>query len=350
MKQPLKFFIGVALLLGSTSKLFSQWTLLETGWETNCPVAVSESVLATGDEVYIFLTNTDHQVYYNNFVLLNNTLVGVNSWRQVTFPGVVPRDWFDSPVTFTKLNGELYVFGRIREFGNPAFNKDLPANSIFWAHTTDGQNHWTDWTPLPGGGTTAEPMQALTCNGGIFLFGIGVNDRKIYQNVFTNNEWRGWVPVGDATFAKGISATIAANRLYLFGISNDYTLIKNSAAIRPDNTTDWSTWEPVSETGEKFYSTVTATNYADKEIHLFGIKYNNVQHGVGIVENINTLPPTNRRSTLGLAKANWTGWHSLEENDDSFYYHAPSVSSDMRLNERKIIFAISHRKLYYRFL
>jgi hypothetical protein len=342
------FIISVVFLFFLNSQSHSQWIPLNDAPETNCSVTVSEFTVGTGNGVVIFLTSTSGNVYYNTFNILNDIPVPTSSWQLATFSGAVPRDWFDSPVTLTTMNGELYVFGRIRKFGNPAFNKNLPVNKIFWAHTTDGQNHWTDWTPLPSGGTTDASMSAVTWNESIYLFSKSVADGKIYQNIFFNNTWSGWSVIGGSTiFTQGLSATIAANRLYLFGTSNDHIAMKNSATIKTNHKTVWSIWEPLSDGGEKFYSTLTVANDADQTLRLFGFKYNNVQHGIGILENDYDIPIPNIKSK-SLNK--WIGWHTLEENEDKYYYNPPSIPADLRPTYKKILFVIANRKLYYRYL
>jgi len=113
----------------------SQWTQIDAP-ATDCSVAVSDN--GSGSAVVIFLTGTDNNIYYNTLDLNENRLL--STWQEATFPGSVPRNWFDSPPTCATLKGELYVFGRIRKFGNPTFNMDLPENTIYWAHTIGGQS------------------------------------------------------------------------------------------------------------------------------------------------------------------------------------------------------------------
>ncbi len=341
----LLFTIAVALSVHERS--FAQWTPIEGAPETNVPVAVTEFPVGTGNGVTVFVTSTVGNVYYNTFNILNKIPVALGNWNLATFSGVVPRDWFDSPVAVTMRNGELFVFGRIKKFGNPTFNNDLPVNSIRWAHTTDNREHWTDWLPLPGGGTTREVMAAVSWKDAIYLFRTG-EDGKVSMNMLLNNVWSGWSPVpGSPVLTKGLTATVTNGQLFLLGIASSNNMpTKISASIKSTHSLSWSIWEPIAGS-EKSYAGLSVNNNADTELQLFGIKYNNVLHGVGYIQNHFSLPISGRAAGKFH---NWDGWKLLENGDDNFYYQPLSIPSNYPSAADHIIFSIAKRKLYYRFL
>ncbi|MBB5421745.1 hypothetical protein [Paraburkholderia atlantica] len=49
--------------------------------------------------------------------------------------------------------------------------------------TFDGVT-WSGWSAVPGGGTTLLPDTAVSYNGKLYLFGIGIGDHGHYVNSF----------------------------------------------------------------------------------------------------------------------------------------------------------------------
>ncbi len=71
---------------------------------------------------------------------------------------------------------------------------------------------------MPGGGTTDVALNAATFNKMLYLFGKGINDKRVYVNTFDGNAWSGWSEVpGGGTTDVSLSATAFSGRLYLFG-------------------------------------------------------------------------------------------------------------------------------------
>lgn len=84
-----------------------------------------------------------------------------------------------------------------------------------------GQETWSGWSEVPGGGTTLVSDAATAYGDGkLYLFGIGVNNHRHYVNTFDGANWSGWSEVlGGGTTAVSDAVTgYADGKLYLFGI------------------------------------------------------------------------------------------------------------------------------------
>jgi len=186
-------------------------------------------------------------------------------------------------------------------------------------------------------------MKAVTWNG-IYLFSKGINDEKIYQNTFTNG-WSGWSLVDNSvSFSEGLAATATESSLYLFGVSNEHAAMGITAFMKADQSIGWTMWEPIPGNGEKFYSSLAATNNANKEINLLGIKYNSLGHGIGIVETDYTIPT---RGIENPKTKKWTDWVTLDNKEVA---NPPAVCADLLPPGKRIILVVSNQQVFYRFL
>jgi hypothetical protein len=96
---------------------------------------------------------------------------------------------------------------------------------------------WTDWSAVPGGGTTdVKPNAGVDYSGNLHLFVKGINDRRIYmQSMWGGTEaWTGWVevPPGGQTTNHSLSSVLHDNDLHLFAVRDDGHIIHKRVFIR----------------------------------------------------------------------------------------------------------------------
>jgi len=85
---------------------------------------------------------------------------------------------------------------------------------------------WTNWSAVPGGGTTDRaPASAVDYSGNLHLLVKGINDRRIYMNnmVGATQAWSGWaeVPPGGMTTNHTLATAMHDNVLYAFSVRDD---------------------------------------------------------------------------------------------------------------------------------
>jgi hypothetical protein len=95
---------------------------------------------------------------------------------------------------------------------------------------------WTNWNPVPGGGTTdAKPDACVDNSGNLHLLVKGINDRKIYmQSMWGANEaWTGWVevPPGGQTTNHSLGSALHETSLHLFAVREDGHIVHKRAFI-----------------------------------------------------------------------------------------------------------------------
>ena len=112
----------------------------------------------------------------------------------------------------------------------------LPARS-------QGVISFQSWTPLPNG-VTATGLGGASFGGNIHLFAVGIDDRKLYENIkYGATSWRGWQPVDDIARTDAAPAAVTfSGQLFLFhkGMGGVIYVSRKSSSHGP-----WSTWEPV---------------------------------------------------------------------------------------------------------
>jgi hypothetical protein len=305
---------------------------------TKTSVCVTDN--GSGSAVAVFLTGIDHNIYYNTIDLVSGK--SLSTWQKATFPGPVPRDLFDSPAACTALNGELYVFAPVRKYP-PGGLISIAPDTIYMANTKNGQRQWTDWVPLPSGGTTNEAMAATTYGSTILLFGKGVGDKRVYQNVFSNNAWSGWSLVNNSlTTSQGLATAILRDRLFLFVIGE--TDNKIHWMSRQLNNPTWAAPDlvPMGNLGP-VNSQVAATSTANAGIRLYGVFSGS--GGGPVMVNVYTRP------TPGGVKGGWGEWKPLPGRQTTNF--APAVAStapSAAADAMRAVFVVSGDKLYVQFL
>jgi len=106
---------------------------------------------------------------------------------------------------------------------------------------------WTNWSPVPGGGTTdLRPNACVDASGNLHLFAKGINDRRIYmQSMWGNTEvWgAGWieVPPGGLTTHNSIASALHEQNVNLFAVRDDGQIIHKRVFIGsgPLNSEPW---------------------------------------------------------------------------------------------------------------
>ncbi len=95
---------------------------------------------------------------------------------------------------------------------------------------------WTNWSPVPGGGTTdAQPNAAVDYSNNLHLFVKGINDRRVYmQSMSGNNEtWGSWMEVapGGLTTHHSLASALHENQLHLFCVRDDGHIMQKRVFI-----------------------------------------------------------------------------------------------------------------------
>ncbi len=154
---------------------------------------------------------------------------------------------------------------------------------------------WHGWSEVPGGGTTDVGPACITDPSlpRLFLFGKGVKDPRIYQNVMQGyGSWSGWSEVpGDGTTDRELNASVFGKVLHLFAKGIKDPRIYENLRYAAGN---WSGWNEVSGGGTTDRGLASAVG-PDGKLHLFakGIDdrriYQNAMDG----------------------GANWSGWNEV---------------------------------------
>src|SRR4051812_1517863 len=181
-----------------------------------------------------------------------------------------------------------------------------------YVNTFDGTS-WSGWRQVPGGGTTILSDAATVFNNRIYLFGVGTGDHRHYVNTFDGTSWSGWQQVpGGGTTAVADAATAFNGRLYLFGMGiNDHKHYVNSF-----NGTQWSGWGAVPGGGTAVLS--DAATVFKNRLYLFAVGINDHKH------YINTFDGTT-----------WSGWSLVPGGGTTMLADAA-----VALNDHLSLFAI----------
>jgi hypothetical protein len=95
---------------------------------------------------------------------------------------------------------------------------------------------WTDWSAVPGGGTTdARPDARVDTSGNLHLFVKGIIDRRVYmQSMWGNTEaWTGWVevPPGGLTTHHSLASALHEQNLHVFAVRDDGQIVHKRAFL-----------------------------------------------------------------------------------------------------------------------
>jgi hypothetical protein len=106
---------------------------------------------------------------------------------------------------------------------------------------------WTDWSAVPGDGTTdAKPDAGVDQSGNLHLFTKGIGDRRVYmQSMWRDTEqWTGWmeVPPGGLTTHHSLASVLHETNLHLFAVRDDGRIVHKRVFIGTDpvNAEPWS--------------------------------------------------------------------------------------------------------------
>jgi hypothetical protein len=160
----------------------------------------------------------------------------------------------DVAVATAVFKGRLYLFG-----------KGIQDRRVYVNSTAD-DFHWSGWGEVPGGGTTDVAVAAAVFKDTLYLFSKGIGDRHIYVNSSTDgSHWSGAKEVsGGGTTDVAASAVVFKDKLYLFskGIGDKRIYVNSS--------TDGSHWSGAKEVsgGGTTDVAVAAAVFKDK-LYLF---------------------------------------------------------------------------------
>ncbi len=158
------------------------WQEVPDGGTTDVAVNVS----STGSYIYLFSKGiNDKKVYYNRYSSFSRTWEGAKL-IEGTFTTNAAVASHDGPA-----NLKLWVFAKGEN------------NEIYFNILNDSNGlSWLGWSHLPSGGTTDKALAVTGDPETLYLFSIGINDRRIYYNIFAQRngtlyDWSGWNPMED---------------------------------------------------------------------------------------------------------------------------------------------------------
>jgi hypothetical protein len=263
----------------------------------------------------IFATGANHYVYRNAWNPANQTLYG--DWEKVPHT-TVNEPYFDDAAACGVINGELTVFGRATAFSYAPHPAHAP-NTIMMIQSKGGDFTKSDWSPLPGGGTTDAPLGAFGTSSTLVLLSKGINDKRLYENVLAGGQWAGWTLVDPAaTTVQGPAVVVLKDMVFAFAIGvNDKRAYMNKRTLT-DRT--WSGWTPVP--GNKlFYEPLAATTDGVKTVTILGIDHQPVSGGPIMANKFHIR--VNAADLVG--SDTWSGWKDLPGGGQSITSPATAV-------------------------